>query len=186
MIFNNVAELFDSIEQTRAQIYNHAEGLNEEQSRFRPSEQAWSVAEIAEHLSMIESLLMKLVKNLVQQGEASTSLIDESASFAPISIEHIAGQLDGKSQAPDNLRPTGNVSLKESIGNLRRRRASLLALKPSLESRDYTPVVYTNEQLGALNPYQWLAFMGSHEEKHLSQIVALVSSEGFPARAASA
>ena len=183
MVFNNVAELFDSIEQTRARIYELAEGLSEEQARFRPAADAWSVAEIAEHLGIIESQLLKLVKSLVEQGETSAALI-EASSFAPISIEQITSKMTGKAQAPEAFQPSGDKSLEEAIGKLRRTREGLLALRPNLETRDYTPVTYTSEHLGALNPYQWLAFIGFHENKHCNQMSALVSSEAFPARQA--
>ena len=184
MVFNSVAELFDSIGRTRASLYEQVEGLSQEQSSFRPADDAWSVAEIAEHLGLLESRLAPLVKGLVEQGEASAALIDADGTIAPISIEHITARTAGKSKAPEFLQPTGQVSLEEAIEKLRQTREVLLALKNNLQARDFTPVTYTNERLGALNPYQWLAFIGYHEDRHLNQISALISSESFPARQA--
>jgi len=183
MIFNDVAEVFDSVEQSRLRLYERVEGLSEEQALFRPADGIWSVAEITEHLSLFESLLVKLISSLVEKGEASATPVDAAQTVAPISIEHLTGQVGGKAQAPDNLLPTG-VPLEKSIENLRQSREALLALKLRLQSRDFTPVTYTNEKIGPLNPYQLLAFIGYHEDRHVGQVSDLILNESFPARQA--
>jgi uncharacterized damage-inducible protein DinB len=181
MVFNNVTELFDSIEQTRAQVYERVERLSEEQAHFRLSDDQWSVAEITEHLGSIESRLLHLVKSLVEQGLASAPVVGANDAIGSISLEHLTAQLTAKGKAPEMFQPTGNKSLAESIEKMRRTREALLALKPDLQSRDFTLVVFTSEQVGALNPYQWVAFLGAHEGKHLNQITALILNESFPA-----
>jgi uncharacterized damage-inducible protein DinB len=179
MTFNTVAEVFDSIEQTRLRLYERVENLSEEQALFRPADGVWSVAEIAEHLSIFDSLILKLVRSLVAKGEASQPPLDANEIIGPISIQHLTTRIKEKDQAPEFLLPTG-IPLESSIENLRQKREALLALKPRLQARDFTPVTYTDETLGPLNPYQWLAFTGYHEERHVGQISALISSESFP------
>ena len=183
MIFKNVAEVFDSVEQSRLRLYERVEGLSEEQAMFRPADGVWSVAEITEHLSLFESLLLKLISGMVEKGEATAAPIDADQIVAPISIEQLAGQVSGKAKAPDNLLPTG-APLEKSIESLRQTREALLAFKLRLQSRDFTPVTYTNEKIGALNPYQLLAFIGYHEDRHVAQVSDLISNESFPARQA--
>jgi uncharacterized damage-inducible protein DinB len=184
MIFNNVAEVFDSIEQTRSSIYERVKGLSEEQSRFRPADDQWSVAEIAEHLSLTESRMLQLIESLVNKGEATAAPVDENAPIAPISLESFAAQMPAKGQAPEFLQPTGSLSLEEVIQNLRQTREALIALKFRLQSRDFTPVLYSRESFGPFTPYQLVAFIGHHEDRHLNQIAALISSESFPTRQA--
>jgi uncharacterized damage-inducible protein DinB len=186
MIFNSVAELFDSLEQTRAGIYDSARTLSEEQARFRAADGEWSVAEIAEHISIFESLLLKIVSGLVAKGEKSAALLTGDETVAPISIETITSGTSGKRQAPEILKPTGDIPLERSLENLRQTREALLAFKDRLGARDFTPVTFAQEQVGPLNPYQWIAFIGYHEDRHLNQVTALISSESFPARGAAA
>jgi hypothetical protein len=181
MIFNSVAEVFDSLEQTRARMYDSVKALSEDQARFRPGPEGWSVAEIVEHLSIFESLMLKLISGLVEKGESSAPAVN-GGGIAPISIERITAHLTGKRQAPEFLLPTGEVSLEGLIEKLRQSRGGLLALRERLESRDFTQVTFSREPLGPLNPYQWLAFVGHHESRHLSQLNDLISSESFPAR----
>lgn len=182
MIFNNVAEVFDSIEQTRGSIYEHVKGLNEAQSRFRPADDQWSVADIAEHLSITESRMLQLIQHLVEQNEAAASPVDVNTPIAPISVESFYAQIPAKGTAPEFLQPTGNLSLEEAVRNLQQTREALIALKFRLQSRNFTPVLYSRESFGPYTPYQLVAFIGYHEERHLNQIAALISSESFPAR----
>ena len=184
MVFNDVAEVFDSIEKTRSRLYERVNGLSEEQSRFRPADDQWSVAEIAEHLSLTESRLLQLLQYLVEQNEATAAPMDENAAIAPISLESFAAQLPAKINAAEIVQPTGNLSLEEAIQSLRQTREALVALKPRLQSRDFTSVLYSRESFGPFTPYQLVAFIGFHEVRHLNQIAALVSSESFPARRA--
>jgi DNA-binding MarR family transcriptional regulator len=184
MIFNNVAELFDSIEQTRGSIYERVNGLSEEQARFRPAADEWSVAEITEHLSLTESRVLQIIESLVEKGEAAAAPVDENTRIAPISLESIAAQLPAKGKAPEFLLPTGGLSLEEAVGNLRQTREALVALKFRLQSKDFTPVIFSHESFGTFTPYQLVAFIGHHEGRHLNQIAALISSETFPDRRA--
>jgi uncharacterized damage-inducible protein DinB len=183
MIFNNVAEVFDSIEQTRSSIYNHVQGLSEEQGRFRPTDDQWSVAEIAEHLSLTESRLLQLLQYLVEQNEPTAARVDDNTAIGPISLESFAAQLPAKIKAAEIVQPNGNLSLEEAIQNLRQTREGLIALRSRLQSRDFTPVLYSRESFGPFTPYQLVAFIGFHEQRHLNQIAALVASESFPAGA---
>ncbi|HST21751.1 MAG TPA: DinB family protein [Blastocatellia bacterium] len=184
MVFNNVAEVFDSIEQTRSSIYEHVKELSEEQWRFRPADDQWSVVEIAEHLSVTESRMLQLIQHLVEQNEANTAPVDSNTAIPPISLESLATQIPAKGKAPEFLLPTGSLSLEETIRNLHQTREALIALKPRLQSRDFTPILYSRESFGPYTPYQLVAFIGYHEDRHLGQIAALVASESFPARQA--
>ncbi|MGA9771558.1 MAG: DinB family protein [Blastocatellia bacterium] len=184
MVFNNLAEVFDSIEQTRSSIYNHVRGLSEAQWRFRPADDQWSVAEIAEHLSLTESRLLQLIQYLIEQNEPTAARVDDSTSIGPVSLESFAAQLPTKIKAAEIVMPAGNLSLEEAIPNLQKTREGLIALRSRLQSKDFTPVLYSRESFGPFTPYQLVAFIGFHEQRHLNQIAALVASESFPARQA--
>ena len=184
MVFNSVAEVFDSIEQTRSRIYEHVKGLSEEQSRFRPADDQWCVVEIAEHLSVTESRVLKLIQSLVENGEATAAPVGTDTVIAPISLESIAAEIPAKATAPEFLQPTGKLSLEEVIQSLEQTRQSLVALKPRLQAKDFTPVIFSHESFGTFTTYQLVAFIGHHEDRHLGQIAALVASESFPARQA--
>jgi DinB superfamily len=54
MNYNSIAEIFDDIDRTRARLFQSVEGLSDAQQGFRPAPDKWSVAEVLEHLSLVE------------------------------------------------------------------------------------------------------------------------------------
>ncbi|HYH85991.1 MAG TPA: DinB family protein, partial [Pyrinomonadaceae bacterium] len=70
------------------------------------------------------------------------------------------------------IRPTG-ATLAASLSALRDSRSALRALRPRVERVDGTGISFPHPAWGAINLYQWLAFVGAHEQRHLAQIEAL-------------
>src|SRR5947209_18875025 len=106
MTYNSVAEIFDDIDSTRARLLGSVEGLSAEQRDFRPSPDRWSVAEIVEHLSMVERSVARLVGSLLRKAEESGR--DGGRPFASVSIADFVEQTSTqKLDAPDSARPTG-------------------------------------------------------------------------------
>ena len=177
MNYNSVAEIYDSIDATRERLYQRAESLSEEQSSFRPTPEVWSAANIIEHLSIIEGQMTKLIGMMLHKAESDGHLRDETQAFAPVSLAEFAEQArTQKFTAPETMRPGGEMSLADSMARLRQSRDSLRALLPRIEKIDGTVPQYPHPAFGPLNLYQWLAFIGAHEERHLRQLDKLLQA----------
>lgn len=189
MHYNSVAEIFDSIDASRAQIYRRLDGLTDAQENFRPAPDAWSIAEIAEHISIIEGQMVQLIGMMLKKTEAAAAEATAAAgatqavaagqaasfSFAPVSIEALVEQTkDRKFTAPETVRPSGTVALADSLARLRQTRAAIHSLRPRIEQIDGTAARFQHPFAGMLNLYQWLLFIGSHEERHLAQIETMM------------
>jgi hypothetical protein len=178
MSYYNVAQIFETIDKTREQIYNLVEGLNDEESRRRPSGDAWSVAEIIEHLSKIEGRLLQMMKMMLTKAEAAGARSSgEPVEIKPFTMEKLieAGRNE-KFTAPEPLRPGGEVSLADSLEGLRGSRAELHSLRPRIEMTNLAGATYPHPMGAHLNFYEWLAFIGVHEERHLRQIERVLSA----------
>ena len=177
MIYNSVADVFADIDGTRESLYRSAEGLAEGAEHFRLESGRWSVAEVFEHLSVIERQMVQLCGMMLKKAESGGAVRTEGSAFQPFSLDDFVEQVrDKKLEAPDAARPTGNVSLSDSLASLRQTRAALHDLRPRLEAVDGTQITYPHPFFGPLNLYQWLAFIGAHEARHLRQIEALKQS----------
>ena len=173
MAYSSVAEIFEDIDSTRARLLRSVEGLSAEQHGFRPTPDRWSVAEIVEHLSMVERSVARLVGSLLRKAEESGGAREMGAPFAPVSIAELVEQTSTqKLDAPDSARPTG-VPLADSLASLRDSRAALHALRPRVEQTDGAEIRFPHPAWGPINLYQWLLFVGAHEARHLAQINAL-------------
>ena len=173
MTCNSVAEIFDDIDSTRADLLRSVEGLSAEQRDFRPSPDRWSVAEIVEHLSIVEGNVVRLLGTLMEKaGEEGAARVAD-APFAPVSIEEFVEQSRGqKFNAPERIRPTG-APLADSLARLRDSRSALHSLRPRVEQTDGAALRFPHPVWGPINLYQWLLFVGAHEQRHLAQINAL-------------
>jgi uncharacterized damage-inducible protein DinB len=181
MLYHSVTEILDSIDTTREQIYRRVAGLNQSQENFRPSPEAWTVAEIAEHLSIIEQQMVQLIQMMLKKTEAAGIMRPDadSARIAPVCIdEWVEQSKTQKYVAPETVRPGGNLSVADSLARLRETRAALHNLRPRIEQIDGTVAQFKHPFMGMLNIYQWLLFIGAHEQRHLDQIDRLMQETG--------
>jgi uncharacterized damage-inducible protein DinB len=173
MTYNSVAEIYDDIDTTRAALLRAVENLRADEQTFRPAPGRWSVAEIVEHLSVVEGNVARLVGSLLRKAEDAGRGRASGAAFAPVSIAEFVEQTRAqKLNAPEGARPAG-LPLAESLSRLRDSRAALHALRPQVERADGTALRFPHPVWGPINLYQWLLFIGAHESRHLAQINAL-------------
>jgi uncharacterized damage-inducible protein DinB len=173
MTYNSVAEIYEDIERTRERLTRTVTELNAEQQDFRTSPETWSVADIVEHLSIVEGRVVKLLSTLIEKAESNGHTLSADTPFAPVSIaEQVELTRAQKLTAPEQIQPTG-MSLDDSLASLLRTRAALQSLRPRVELIDGTELRFPHPAWGAINLYQWIAFVGAHESRHLAQIEAL-------------
>ena len=190
MTYNSVVDIYAANDAARARLEQRVSILSEAEQNLRAAPEAWSVAEIVEHLSIIERQLLKVISMMLTKAEgasarsaASGDATDSSASpaaaraFQPFSLDAVAEAARGqKFQAPETVRPRGDVSIADSLASLRESRRNFRALQPRFEASDMSRVNFPHPVFGALNAYQWLAFVGLHEARHLSQIKTLLDT----------
>jgi DinB superfamily len=178
MTYTSVAQIIEEIDRTRERLYQRVEGLTEEQANARPNPNAWTPTEIVEHLALIEDRLLRMMAMMLTKAEsAGTPFADAPVEIKPFSLDkYIESARGEKYLAPEAVRPSSNASLASSLAKMRRSREELRALRPRIEATDLSTVTYPHPAFGPLNFYQWLAFIGIHEERHLRQAESVLSS----------
>ena len=173
MDFRSVPEIYEHIDRARARLLAAVEGLSEEQQAFSPAPGRWSVAELVEHLSIVEGNVATLLDKLLGKAGESGAGGATPGDFGPVSIEEfVERSRDARFEAPERIRPTG-LPLADSLARLRDSRAALHALRPRVERADGRALRFPHPAWGPLDLYQWLLFVGAHEDRHLAQIEAL-------------
>src|SRR5918911_3912914 len=108
MIYNSLTEIFDSMNKTRTRLSARLQSITDSEASLRPSPDAWSVAEIAEHLAIIEERLSKLFPVMLTKAEAGGLHRHEDKTFHPLSVaEWSERSKREKDTAPGTARPTG-------------------------------------------------------------------------------
>lgn len=182
MIYHSIAEIFAANDDMRSRLINRLEGLTDAELNFRASDEAWSISEIVEHLSVIERQMCALTMKLLARAEASVEAgappFDLQSN--PVSLRAFAERAAReKYQAPEAVRPTGTISVAESLAAMQLTRESLRHLQPRLEAANLSNASFPHPFFGALNLYEWLAFIGLHEARHLRQIEAVTATPEF-------
>jgi DinB superfamily len=173
MDFRSVPDIYEHIDRTRARLVSAVEGLSEEQQTFSPAPDRWSVAALVEHLSIVEGNVVRLLEKLLGKAEESGTPSSPDLFTDPVSIEEFVERTRGvKLEAPERIRPTG-LPLTDSLAHLKSSRAALHALRPRVERADGRSLRFPHPAWGPLDLYQWLLFIGAHEDRHLAQIDAL-------------
>lgn len=138
----------------------------------RPSPERWSVAEVIEHLAIIEAATVGFLTPLVA---GAPILPDDAQPVAtPIPRERLRDRTT-RITAPEIVQPKGTLSFDEALAALEQSRTSLLMLLEAAEGRDLTAVGRPHPRLGPLDGYQWLAIVGAHEERHALQILEIAA-----------
>jgi hypothetical protein len=177
MIYTSVADIYKAIDEPRERIYKRVESLSEEQANTRPNAKAWSATEIVEHLTITEERLVRMMKVMLTKAEGASVKSDRSAvEIRPFSLDElVARSRNEKYIAPVAMRPSGTVQLAHLLVRLRQSRVELGSLRPRIEATDLSEFTYSHPAFGPLNCYQWLAFIGLHEERHLRQLESVMA-----------
>jgi uncharacterized damage-inducible protein DinB len=171
VVFESVEQIFSFIDKQREKLIQTVSDLSDEQSASRRASDAWSIAQIVEHLSITESRMLGLINRLLEKAESEGLVNDNKGIIKTISLAAQAEQAKGqKFVAPEPLIPNQAATISSSLEKLKTSRASLHQLRTRIESADVSNARFPHPAFGPLNGYQWLAFIGLHEAHHLKQI----------------
>lgn len=134
----------------------------------KPAPDRWSVAEVLEHLGIVESRTVAALAPLIGEAPAAGG----AAAATPLDRTLLRDRTQ-RVTAPEMIRPTGTVTAEAAWAALERSRAGLLALLDTCEGRDLTAVGRVHPRLGQIDGYQWIASVGGHEERHTLQILEI-------------
>lgn len=170
MNYNSVAEIYEAMDKTGEKLKQKVSMLDAAQADSRAAGKGWSIAEIVEHLSIVEGGIIQIAEKLLAQAE-SEGIKSDGKFNPPLSFaEQAASTRDKKLQAPERIHPHGKQSIAESLAKLDETRRLLTALRPRIEAVDSSNTKFPHPFFGDLNLYQWLVVAGLHQYRHLRQI----------------
>lgn len=177
---HKVQEIVTEIEAVRQSLYDAIADLSQEQLDFRPVPESWSISEVLSHLNKVERGLPKLYPILLQkleeagwQPETEGSMLN-SLDYAQLDV---ATQ---KVQAPERVLPQSGLAKDDLMAALKQSRQAILDVVAQAPDYDLSGVTWPHPALGDINYYQWVLFIGKHEQRHLGQIEEIKKADGFP------
>src|ERR1039458_10165499 len=169
----------NSLQATHDAFLKSIAGLSDAQWRFKPAPDRWSVAEVAEHIAVSESMIFGMVQKQIMVSPASPEKRSEVAGKDEIILTRVPDR-SHKAQAPEFLKPTNRWATREELTK---------AFEDSRKATmDY--VRTTNDDLrdhfgphpifGSLDAYQWILLISAHSDRHTKQIEEVKADPNFP------
>ena len=158
-------------------LFRSVEGVTENQARWKPAPDRWSILEYVEHLAVSDDGLIAVIKRSLAtparpETEDQRRVRETKIKETPIPR--------GANRAPEMLQPGGRfASLDEAIA------AFLVARERSVEyarstQEDLRSHFTDHSVLGPLDGYQWLMGNARHAETHAAHIRELRTMAEFP------
>ncbi len=165
----------DRLCETRDIFVASVQGVSEEQSRFKPAPDRWSIQGCVEHLALAEHGLLHQIIDNSTPAEAPGSRDKETAI-----LNSDGGDRKEKFMAPERAHPTGRFgSLEEAVRQFTAARERTIAYVASCDDLHMCSTVHP--LLGTMRCSEMLAFIVVHPLRHAEQIREIKRSAGYPA-----
>jgi DinB superfamily len=172
-----LAEAMDYVEEKRKELLESFRGIPEEKLQYRVSESSWTIAQILEHLRLVEAGVARLIAKRADQARAAGAREEKSAESIMPTFDPYAARLASLVlQSPEPVRPGLDVNHADALAGLASSREALRVAAGSANGLALGEIKHTHPILGELDLYQWLIFLGGHEERHKKQIERTLNS----------
>ncbi len=173
------AAIADHLEASREKLQKALAGLSEEQMRFKSAPERWSIAEVAEHLTLAENFLFGIVTEQILKSPATPGKERKVSDEMLIAATRSRAN---KLQAPEPAQPKGTwASIKETMKEFEQRRTRTISFVKSATAElrhHFTPLPQGVE----VDAAQFILLMSAHTERHTAQIEEVKADPKFPAK----
>lgn len=166
---------------TRKMFLDSVAGLSDAQWTFKPSPNAWSIAECAEHIALSEDMLFNVATVKAMQTPATPEKAAELKGKDEMLLKMLPDR-SKKAQAPEQLKPTGRWKTpREAVAAFKKSRDAHIAYL-NKTGDDLRAHVLDHPAFGPLDGYQWLLLLSGHTERHTLQILEVKKAPGYPGK----
>jgi uncharacterized damage-inducible protein DinB len=165
------------LERTRSGVIEATKDLSESQWNFKPGPDRWSVAEVLEHIVIVEEFLLQNTSQNVMKAPPGKADRDYTRTDELV-LNAIADRTK-KAQAPEPTLPKARWSPQEALDRfLKARERTIEFLKSTPDLRDHVTDSPAIRQ--PLDAYQWVLYISAHSERHTKQILEVKAHPDFP------
>jgi uncharacterized damage-inducible protein DinB len=163
---------------TRDNFLKSISGLSDKQWTFKPAPDRWSVAEVAEHITVSETGIFGVVQKAMESPATPEKRVEVKGKDEMI-LQRVPDR-SHKAQAPEFLRPTGRwatkAELTKAFGDARAANMNYIRTTND-DLRDH---FFDHPVFGTLDGYQWLLLISTHSLRHTEQIEEVKADPNFP------
>lgn len=153
--------------------------ISDEQWKWKPAPNRWSVGECVEHIMLSEGLLRVKMEEALA-GAPNPDWQAKTAGKTEFLLKVMAPR-QGKAEAPESIQPQSKLTRVEVMAKLAQTRAKTLKFAETTEAtmNDHT-AEHPFPVFNTLSAYQWLLYIPLHNMRHDKQIQEVMATEGYP------
>lgn len=164
--------------ETRDHMSKVLDGLTEEQLNFKPEEEAWSIAECAEHLAISENAFGGLIQKTVAAGP--NPALKDSLKFKDDQLMGMIVDRSNRVKTSEPFEPSGKfgsheATVKAFIDKRNEHIAYIGSTEDDLRNRFNSDLPF-----GTIDGLQLIIFTAGHTERHVKQMEEIMANKLFP------
>ena len=162
------AFVIEHLERTRDRVLALAQSIPPEQRTLRPARDAWSVAELIEHIIVVEKVSLERVERAVRENVPDATRRGKGAHKDQIILETVPAR-GVRVQAPEGFSPSNRwPDFDEMVREFSSTRARAIDFARTTDA-DLRVYFAPHPMLKDLDAYQWLLMIAAHAERHVRQ-----------------
>jgi len=167
-------ELLQHLDKQHERLRRAVEDVPRDRRETKPQPERWSVAEVLEHLSIVETRIGRVFTAKLTEARAAGLGRERDASpvVGTIDMDRVLDRTRRITAAEAAL-PSGKLDADAAWAELERARDALCSSVRDADGLALGDVVHPHPVLGPINLYQWIAFVGGHEARHAAQVMEL-------------
>ena len=178
MNYQTIEEIYAGNERIRARLKDLLSTLQPEQATALPADEKWTIAEIVEHIAIVDASTIKICSKLLKKAQDAGQTSDGKATISETFLEGGQKIAKIKVEAPSFVQPTGEKSLADSLAKLEETAELARELRTLFETIGGTEQKFPHPFFGDISAQEWLALKGGHEMRHIKQIEKVLEKLG--------
>lgn len=159
-------QLLADLDLHRVSVREAIDSVPVEWRERRPEEGRWSVAEVLEHLAIVEGRVTRMIAAAAETAGLENEAFTERPTIdMPMLLDRSRPVM-----GPEVVQPREGLDSIAAWQRLQETRAELRRAIEAAAGRDLRSIVRRHPLLGDLHMYQWIAVIGGHEARHALQI----------------
>lgn len=175
MKYESTADIYSANRMFRQRLMAVLDGMSEGEANALREGETWSVSHVLEHLAMVNNGMAGICGKLIGMAKAAGAASDGTLAISDDFFSKIDAFSTRKAEAPERVRPTGTMTVADSLERLAAADDSFAALQHDFENVGLSEPKFPHPYFGDLTATEWFVLCGLHEHRHTGQVEDLLA-----------
>jgi len=163
-------QIYAANDAAREKLLAAVEDIDVERAVQKAADEGWTIAQVLEHCSIVESGLIRICAKLLAKAEAAGEMSDGTITLSDEFLQISGETRSVKLEAPETVHPDPGSTLQKAKDSLRSNREMLTNLMPKFLEFRADIGTFPHPHFGNMTAGEWLSLIGAHDLRHIDQI----------------